>query len=272
MNYWKIKVLYYGKITLPKGAMTPGLDPDLVYESPYLGFLLQKDGRNILVDTGIASTFIVNGKAWGGFPAEGGKEYLLKAIKDAGITPEEIDTVLFTHLHNDHAAYCDLFAHANLICQRDEWANLCDPLPAQNIRGDYDPALLPELRKMKNLFRVDGDFQLTDGITLYKTPGHTKGSQTIAVTTKEGIKAIVGDHFHLSCMAFPQMTEMMDMNGKKHKITPAPAVYGPTIPSSLVYDYYAYYDSTYKIKAIVTRYEPSFIICGHEPSLLVTGA
>jgi len=72
MNLWDIKVLYYGKITIPKGAATPGLDMDFVFDSPYLGFLLQNGKRNILVDTGISDDFFVDGKAWGNLPAVGG--------------------------------------------------------------------------------------------------------------------------------------------------------------------------------------------------------
>lgn len=271
MSVWSIKVMYLGHITAPKSVATPGLDPDLVLDVPYLAFLLQKDGRNILVDSGISDNFIVDGKAWGGFPAVGGRDYLLKALDKENIKAADIDTVIYTHLHNDHAANCDLFRHANIIAQRDEWQNLLDPLPVQNLRKDYDPALIEELRSIKNLFKVDGDFELTEGIKLYKTPGHSKGSQSVAVTTKKGVQVIVGDHFHINCQAFPSSIEIVDMQGKKHKVTPAPAVYGPTIPSSIIYDYYAYYDSTYKIKAIVSRYEPGYIICGHEPSLLVTG-
>jgi len=67
-HHWQIRVLLFGKITVPKSVVTPGLDPDLVYDGPYLGFLLQKGNRSILVDTGISEKFIVDGKAWGGFP------------------------------------------------------------------------------------------------------------------------------------------------------------------------------------------------------------
>ena len=46
---WKIYSLYYGKITVPKGVMTAGLDPDLMIDIPYTGFLLQNGEENILV-------------------------------------------------------------------------------------------------------------------------------------------------------------------------------------------------------------------------------
>lgn len=271
MSFWEIRVLYLGKITLPKASITPGFDPDLVITVPYLGFLLQKDGRKVLVDSGIKSDYIVNGKAWGGFAAEGGEKFLLAALDKEGVKPHDIDTVIYTHLHNDHAAYCSLFQEAKIVVQKDEWFNLLDPLPAQNIRGDYDPSLVAELRSMKKLLKIEGDLELPGGIRIYKTPGHSAGSQCVGVVTKEGLKIIVGDHLHINCMAFPEQTELMDMEGKIHKITPAPKVYGPSIPSSLTYDYYSYYDSTAKLMAVAERYEPGYLICGHEPSLLVTG-
>lgn len=270
MSTWQIKVLYYGKITLPKSALTANLDANLVLDVPYLGFLLQRGKKNILVDTGISDSFIINGKAWGGYPAQAGRAYLEKSLADARVDPLDIDTILFTHLHNDHAANTTMFKKARLIFQKDEWRDLLDPLPVMNIRRDYDPTLIGELKTMDCL-KVDGEFEVTDGIRIYKTPGHTAGSMSIAVQTKKGVQVIVGDHFHLYCMAFSKQDEIMDMNGKKHKITPAPDVYGPFIPSTLIYNYYAYYDSSYKIKAILGNYSPEFIIPGHEPSLLVTG-
>jgi glyoxylase-like metal-dependent hydrolase (beta-lactamase superfamily II) len=271
MNNWEIKVLYYGKTSPQKSALTPPLDSDLVIDVPYMGFLLQKGKESILVDTGISDSFIIDGKAWGGYPAEAGRRFLLKALGDAGVDPLEIRTILFTHLHNDHAANTTLFKNARLIFQKDEWKTLLDPLPVMNVRRDYDPNLIEELKTMDCL-KVDGDFDLTDGIKIYKTPGHTPGSMSIAVETIKGVKVIVGDHFHLYCNAFPHQTTITDMKGKKHKVTPAPEVYGPFIPSSLIYNYYDYYDSSYKIKAILGEYSPEFLLPGHEPSLIYKGA
>lgn len=271
MENWEIKVLYYGKITMPKSALTPTLDQELVLDIPYLGFLLLKGKENILVDTGISDSFIIDGKAWGGWPAEAGRKFLEKSLAEVGVNPLDIKTILFTHLHNDHAANTKLFKNARLIFQKDEWKTLLDPLPIMNIRRDYDPNLIEELRSMDCL-KVDGDFELCDGIKIYKTPGHTPGSMSVAVRTKKGVQVIVGDHFHLYCMAFSKQEEIIDMEGRKHKISPAPDVYGPFIPSSLIYNYYDYYDSSYKIKSIIGYYSPEFLIPGHEPALIVTGA
>ena len=82
---WKIHVLYLGDITVPKAMGTMGLDMNLVLPCPYLAFLLEADHRKILVDTGIHSRFIVDGKAWAGAPAKGGETFLLESLKKVSL-------------------------------------------------------------------------------------------------------------------------------------------------------------------------------------------
>ena len=274
MKDWDVKVLYLGKCTARLSILWPaGMPPlseDHVISAPYLAFLLQSKGQNILIDTGISEKFIVDGKAWGGLPAEGGKEFLGKALAKEGLSPADIDTIIYTHLHNDHAANCTLFTNARLILQRDEWWNLLYPLPVQLLRRDYDLDAVQELKTAKCLM-VDGDFDLADGIKLYKTPGHTRGSQTVAVNTKKGVVAFAGDLAIMNYTMFPGTTEIVDMEGKAHEIPPAPKIFGPAVPHSIIYDFYAFYDSIYKIKAIASKDKPGFIIPGHEPSLVLTG-
>lgn len=272
MSLWEITVLYYGEVTIPKALATPNLDPDLSIASPYLGFLLQNGNHNVLVDTGISDGFIVDGKtAWGNLPAVGGRAFVEKALAKAGVNPLEIETVLFTHLHNDHAANTSFFKNARLIFQRNEWATLLDPLPIMKARREYDPALIDALQSA-NCIKVHGDFELTKGIKCFLTPGHTPGCMSVAVDTKKGIRILVGDLWPLYCMAFSQQQEIMDMQGNRHRITPAPPVYGHFIPPvTLIYDYFDYYDSCYKVLSMIPEDRPEYIVPGHEPSLIFTG-
>jgi N-acyl homoserine lactone hydrolase len=271
-HLWNIKVLYYGEVTIPKALATPNLDPDLLIASPYLGFLLQDGQHNILVDTGISDNAIVDGKSvWGSFPARGGRACVEKSLAQAGVDPLEIETILFTHLHNDHAANTAMFKNARLIFQKNEWATLLDPLPIMKVRKEYDQALIDAL-KSANCIKVQGDFELTDGITCFLTPGHTPGCMSIAVNTPKGIRILVGDHWPMHCMAFSQQDEIMDMQGNKQKITPASPDYGHFIPpATLIYNYFDYYDSCYRILSMIPSDHPEYIVPGHEPSLLVTG-
>ncbi|MBW2619450.1 MAG: N-acyl homoserine lactonase family protein [Deltaproteobacteria bacterium] len=264
---WEIEVLYYGKFTAPKGDLTPGFDPDLVLDLPYLGFLLRKDDQQILIDTGLPDSYIIDGKGWGDLPAEGGREFVERALAKAGVSPENIDRVILTHLHHDHVGNVTLFKNAVFIFQKDDWAALVDPLPFMKARQDYSIDTIDELRAM-NCLKIDGDIELTQGVRLYKTPGHSPGCLSVAVSTNQGTKVIAGDNWHLQCMAFSKQDEIIDMYGNKHQITPAPDEYGPFIPSSLIHDYYAYYDSCYKIKALMEFDSPEYLLPGHEPSLV----
>jgi N-acyl homoserine lactone hydrolase len=173
---WKISSLYFGEGTTIKDFLTFNLDIGLEVDIPYLGFLLQDGKTNLLFDTGISGSYIIDGKAWAGRPSSGGEKYVVESLHEKGLKPQDIDVVIYSHLHNDHAGNCHLFPHALHVFQKDEWTNLIDPLPSQQIRRDFDPAVIPIL-KSSNCLRVHGDLEFRRGLNLYKTPGHTAGRQ-----------------------------------------------------------------------------------------------
>ena len=270
---WKIKVLNYGWLKSPKSVFTPGVDTDVMMQAPYLGFLLQKNGQNVLVDTGINEKYIVNGRTrWGNCPAEGGTTYVLRALEQENLTPEDIDMVLYTHLHNDHTGACACFPHAETIFQKAEWENLLNPLPSQLYRNDYDQSVIDIFKKMENVVMVDGDVELGNGLKLYLTPGHTKGSMCIYVPTDDGPRLIVGDLFYAPYFLFPQDTDkFITMNGEERPITPLPKEMGPILTHFMIYDQYAYYASYNKIRALMPAFEPKYFLYGHDSDLIAKG-
>ena len=171
-NNWKITCLHYGTLSCYKSLFDGGLDQTR-YPFVYSGYLLQKDGRNILVDTGVHQDNIVDGKAWADSPAEGGNQFVLDALKGEGLTPDDIEIVMYTHLHNDHAGGMLLFPNSQHLFQRDEYYNMLHPLPTQKIRRDYDPRTPGDLAQIKNVRMIDGDFDMGNGIRLFKVPGHS---------------------------------------------------------------------------------------------------
>jgi hypothetical protein len=74
--------------------------------------------------------------------------------------------------------------------------------------------------------------------------------------------ALTCDTVQILPIAFPEMTELTLMDGKKMPITPAAKHWGPAVPSRLVYDHYAWYRSIYRIQSMFR--DPAFYLTGHE--------
>ena len=104
-----------------------------------------------------------------------------------GVSPEEVEAVILTHLHWDHAGNVDLFPRARVICQRADY--------------DYfmrDESLIQEYRQeltgiAGRLTLIEGDCQFADGIALTLVGGHTPGSQMVTVRTESSPVIISGD-------------------------------------------------------------------------------
>jgi glyoxylase-like metal-dependent hydrolase (beta-lactamase superfamily II) len=108
--------------------------------------------------------------------------------------------------------------------------------------------------------------EIVPGVKLYKSPGHTLGSMVVAAETQKGVYVMTGDTAILKHNLFPKKDKMVLMDGEEIKITPAPDVYGPAIPSGIVYNYYAWYQSIYKLKLLVK--DEKYALTGHDPSLV----
>lgn len=263
MKNWVIKPLLCGIIHMPKGSMEGGLEPDRILPFPYTAYLLQNGEENVLVDTGIHADHIVDGKAWRGCAAEGGADYLLKALADCGVTPADISTVLYTHLHNDHAGNMYLFPDAMHVYQKDEYVNLCNPLPFQIKGGDFDTRTVGDIAQLKHKAVIDGDLVMSNGIELYKTPGHSLGSMCIVVPTARGRYVITGDMPHVYQSLFPKTDKWELMGGEIIDVKPSDDDQ-EFLFNSVIYDQYSAYDSFSKLKVLAERFEPEYFLTGHD--------
>lgn len=179
--------------------------------------------------------------------------------------PEEIEAVLYTHLHNDHAGNAHLFPQALHVFHYDEWNELVNPLPSMRIRQDYDPAVIPVLEGLR-CRKVVGDGVFTEGVRFYSTPGHTLGGLTFAVDTADGPYVLPGDILNIYQNLFPKMTWMRNLQGERLPITAAPDRYGPLgVPSGILYDHYAWYRSIWKIRSLLKT--PKHLLPAHEPAV-----
>jgi hypothetical protein len=116
-----------------------------------------------------------------------------------GIQPEDVDYLLFDHLHTQDLRrwigattfQADLgaqpkavFPNAKVIVQRDELLGMADLHPLQ--RPWYQPEAYREVPL--DAFRpIDGSVLLGPGVAIIKTPGHVFGNQSLALNTSTGI-------------------------------------------------------------------------------------
>lgn len=116
------------------------------------------------------------------------------ALRDAGVDPKDVELVLLTHLHWDHAGNCDLFPDATVLVQRDELRYAI--APGRFFRSSFlsplsgwgtPPYFVP------NLDTVEGETELAPGLRVVPAPGHTPGSQAAIVETEHGSFCIAGD-------------------------------------------------------------------------------
>lgn len=127
---------------------------------------------------------------------ERNKEQLpANALKAAGVSIKDVEMVILTHLHWDHAGNCGLFPDARVLVQEAELRYAIAPGRFFR-RGYLSPEsgwTLPPPYVVPNLQTVRGETEIAPGVVVVPAPGHTPGSQAVIVQTAEGPFCITGD-------------------------------------------------------------------------------
>ena len=159
--------------------------------------LIDTPTQKILVDTGYGSK--LPAKQLQHIDGEPGNP-IVRNLKAAGIEPGEIDIVVFSHLHFDHASGASemvddklmpVFPNARHVIQRVEWEDATSGAP--ELRGSYETEELRALGQSGLLELVDDDHEICAGISLHRTGGHTVGHQIVKVDSNGDRAAYLGD-------------------------------------------------------------------------------
>ncbi len=149
---------------------------------PIYAFVIEGGKRRILVDTGLSEFRVPEGaEETLGFPILDFTE----ALARVGLSPEAIEVIVHTHLHNDHCENDALCPNAEIWVQKAEMEFLRRPHPVDH---RYDAELLAGLPVRE----VEGDTVLEEGIALWFSPGHTPGGQSVVVNTARGRAILTG--------------------------------------------------------------------------------
>ena len=165
------------------------------------GLLIETAGKKILCEVGIGNFFEPEiGKRFGVNDLH--ENILLKNLKSNGLTHEDIDIVILSHLHFDHAggllpSYAEqrngnnnlLFPNAKYVVSKEAFERSFDPHPRD--RASYIPGLGEKLLQSGRLFQVEGENYkniVPDNFSFIVASGHTPGQlHTLVQGEKEKI-------------------------------------------------------------------------------------
>lgn len=186
-----------------------GVVPRVMWE-PYAGALddrhrmslglnclyLESQGKRILIETGVGQKERVRGAS---SPLQEGN--LLAALATLGVSPEDIDIVINTHLHADHCGWntrradgerwVPTFPRAAYLIQRGEWEAATHP--NERTRATYLPENLFPLEEAGVLELVEGERRVTDEVTIIPTQGHTADHASVVITSGGETAIYIGD-------------------------------------------------------------------------------
>lgn len=215
MTTWDITAFRYGT----RGARTRGdsfiFDDDHAapHDIDYYVWLLEAEGRRILVDTG----YDAKEGAARGRPITEAPEAMLAA---RGIAAESIETVILTHLHYDHAGSLAAFPQARLWVQEAEMAYATGPCMCHDtlrapFTGEHVCDMVRALFAGRVAF-VSGSAEVAPGVEVHLIGGHSRGLQSVRVRTTRGWVVLASDasHFYenfLSGKPFPIVVDVEDM-------------------------------------------------------------
>jgi len=149
-------------------------------------WLVQRGGRTILIDAGAGGKLDAKTADIYGFD---GVPALDASLASAGVSPADVDLVIASHLHFDHAGGFTSrgndgivrphFPNARYIVRRGEWDDA--QAPNERTRASYFAENYVPLLEAGCLDLVADDGEVAPGVRVRRTGGHTAHHQMIEI-------------------------------------------------------------------------------------------
>lgn len=192
----KLHVLSGGRLRLNKGLFTPGRDEGTRVVVPVLCFLIRHPQGTVLFDTGCHPAVATEPEGrWGGLaraiaPAFHPGEEVVGDLRRLGVSPQDVDLVVNSHLHMDHSGGNEFFTKAACVVHARELETARDPAMEGKgyFRADWDHPM--PFRAVEGEHDLFGDGR----VVLLPVPGHTPGMMMALVSLdRDGMILLASD-------------------------------------------------------------------------------
>lgn len=182
---------------VPKTLWSSLVEPDEANRIPLQTncLLLRRADQIVLVETGLGGKW--SEKERGFWEVQ--RRTIVDALREVEVEPEQVDHVIVSHLHFDHAAgltHLDergrpvsTFVNAVIHVQETEWQDARankSTMTRTYLTSHLDPIV-------DQVDPADGAGEVLPGIWVWPMPGHTWGQQAIRFDDRAGVVAFVGD-------------------------------------------------------------------------------
>ena len=140
--------------------------------------LIQYQDKNYLIDTSLGlDKATAKARRNAGVQSDGD---ILGSLQKLGLTPEDIDVIMMTHMHNDHASgltYLDngelksRYPNAVIYMSEEEWEDVRNPATRTQktyLKENWEPIV-------EQVQTFEEKLEVAPGITMELTGGHTRG-------------------------------------------------------------------------------------------------
>lgn len=193
--------------------------PDDTFILRYQSYVVKTPQHTILVDTGLGANKSRERPEWNML----GEARFLGALNDLGVKLEDVDHVIFTHLHTDHVGWntrlidgkwVPTFPNARYHFNRDEYDYTQTRARSEGYPS-FDDSVFPIVEAGLADF-VSYDHKFDDRIQYIPTPGHSKSHAAILIDTGEHDVVLTGDIFHVPLqMIYPALSYTKDFDVKQ---------------------------------------------------------
>ncbi len=168
--------------------------------NPYFMYVVSHPDGTVLFDSGAHPELAVDPESRLGAAAAdfdmrlSPEDHIERRLASIDMTPGDIDLVVQSHLHFDHAGGLAWLTHAPILVQREELAFA------------RHPPVYQELIYVQDDFGMDLDWRELDGdhdvfgdgrVTVISTPGHTRGHQSLLVRLEHETVFLLADAAYL---------------------------------------------------------------------------